>query len=112
VDDGVERPPGLGQIVVEGLYLLQRTRVTVQQEARGTVALRQPVFHDFVGDLVAHIPAGLHDRPHLPGQRRIGGLHSAENVTSRNRRDLIVLSDQLGLRTLACARWAHDDELH
>jgi hypothetical protein len=42
----------------------------------------------------------------------VSAVFIARKMSPVDRRNLIVLSDQLGLRTLACARNALDDELH
>ena len=111
-DDRVEWAVGLGEVVVEGSHLLQRAWVAVQQEADSTIALCEPIFHYLVGDLVTDVPTRFHDRPHLTCQRGIGVLHGSEYVAGRDRGYLIVLSDLLGLRALACTRRAHDEEPH
>jgi hypothetical protein len=111
-DDGVERAPGLGQIVVEGLYLLQRTRVTVQQEARLAQSLcaSRSFTISLVISSLTYPPDSMIART-CPASG-VSAVFIARKMSPVDRRNLIVLSDQLGLRTLACARRAHDDELH
>jgi hypothetical protein len=42
----------------------------------------------------------------------VSEIFMARKMSAVDRRDLIVLSDPLGLRTFACAWRAHDEELH
>ena len=108
----VDRTIGLGKVVIEGLDLLQRTRIAVQQKARLAVRLREPVGNDLIGDLVTDITARFHDRPYLPSKWGIGGLQGAKDVTGRNSRDSVVLGDLNRLGAFAGPRRAHDEESH
>jgi hypothetical protein len=98
--------------VVESLDLLERAGIAVEQEACGAVDLGEPLGDDRVRDLVADVTTGVHDGAQLTGQRRVTGLHCAEDVAGGNGRYLVVFRDPLGLRALTGARRAHDQQAH
>ena len=111
-DHGVQRPAVGRQLGVQSPDLGDRTGVAVQQEAVLAVGLSEPGGHDRVGEVVADVAAGVHDGPQLVGQRCLGGLHGPEDVSGRDRRNVVVLRDQAGLRALARTGRAHDEKSH
>ncbi len=108
--DGERRPrvePVAGELdhPVELLDLGEGARVAVEQEAGLGVGLVDAVADHRVGDLVGDVLAGVHVALGLDGRAAVPcGDVGAEDVAGGDRRDAVVLGDELGLGALAGAR--------
>ncbi len=97
---------------LHGLGLRDGARKAVEQVAALAVVLLQPLLHQPDDDLVGHQLPGVH---HLfcrqpEGRPRLD--RGAQHVASRDLRDAELVADEGGLRALAGARRAQEDQPH
>jgi hypothetical protein len=118
LDDGVEGHVDLQHHVqldaggLHGVGLRQGAREAVEQEAVGTVALRDAFLDQADDDVIADQAAAVH---HLLGgqaQRRAGLDGGAQHVAGGNLRNAVLLADERGLRAFAGAGGAQKNESH
>mmetsp|Transcript_3908 Transcript_3908/g.10225 ORF Transcript_3908/g.10225 Transcript_3908/m.10225 type:complete len:280 (-) Transcript_3908:143-982(-) len=99
----------LGQHLVEGLGLRQRSGESVQDEAVFAVVFLDAIADDPHHDVVADEPSGVHDGLGLLADLGSGGNGSAEHVTGRQGGDPEELLDLGSVGSLSGSRWSEQD---
>ena len=97
---------------LKGPDLVQGAGEAVEQPAVGGVGPVETIGDDPLGELVGDVVAGGHDGADLLAQ--LGALLDvrAEDVAGGDGGDAVVRGDADGLRALARARSAHDEQSH
>src|SRR2546426_5726236 len=112
VDDPVEALAELVHQVVERLGLGNCSRKAVHDEARAAVRLAEAVADDADHDLVRDVLPRRQDGLRLPAKLGAGLDLRAEHVTGRDVRDPEMRAQHVGLRPLARAWGAVEEEVH
>ena len=118
LDDG-----GVGHVDLEhdveldagGLHrvgLRDGAREAVEQEAVGAVGLGDALLDQADDDVVADQAAAVHHLLGRHAQRRAGLDGGAQHVAGGDLRDAVLLADHRGLRALAGAGRAQQDQSH
>ena len=87
LNHGVEALVPVGEQAVEELDLVERAWIAVEQEPVEGVLLGQSSSHEFIGQFVRHVVAGIDDRLHLEAEVGSGLDVVTEDVSGRDRRD-------------------------
>src|SRR5690606_15398285 len=92
--------------------LPNRARETIEQKTLVAIFLNQALLHETNDQLIGDETARIHDRLGFQTQLRARLYSGAQHVAGGNLRNTVALHDELGLRALARAGWAQQNDTH